>query len=315
MSPGTAPSPRSPGGAGLVGAGGGGAGFLGETAVLRLPGLLALAIAALLTLTAAPASAKETHLLTPPPIGEGGSAPGQLALAAPAGIGVNDTSGDIYVADAGNGRVDQFEANGTFVRSFGSFTTAAFLAVDNASGEESIYVGDTTTNTVSKFEANGTLVSAWGSGGHLSEVEIEPGVFEAFGEIAGIAVGPAGNLFVIRAAEGGGEPTFKLQPDGTFIESFPTSFGTGRYGLAIDSAGDIYKMRAVGIVAKLDPTGASLSEEVDANGRAGIAVAPGTDDLYVAHEASVAQYDPSGTHLDTFGAPGEITEAAGLAVN
>ena len=40
-------------------------------------------------------------------------------MSTPQGIAVNQTSGEVYVTDQGNRRVDQYDANGTFIRSFG----------------------------------------------------------------------------------------------------------------------------------------------------------------------------------------------------
>ena len=45
--------------------------------------------------------------------------PGAGQCEAPEGLAVSKTSGNIYIADSGNNRVDVFSANGTFVRAFG----------------------------------------------------------------------------------------------------------------------------------------------------------------------------------------------------
>jgi hypothetical protein len=84
-----------------------------------------------------PALANTFEGFRPPAIGEGkGSEAGQLELAAPfgvatglngnngaaiagSGVAVNDGNHDVYVADTGNHRVDEFESDGMFVRAFG----------------------------------------------------------------------------------------------------------------------------------------------------------------------------------------------------
>jgi hypothetical protein len=82
-----------------------------------------------------PALANTFEGFRPPAIGEGkGSEAGQLELAAPfglytgqggersvagSGVAVNDKTHDVYVADTGNHRVDEFESDGKFVRTFG----------------------------------------------------------------------------------------------------------------------------------------------------------------------------------------------------
>jgi hypothetical protein len=49
--------------------------------------------------------------------GSGGTGAGQLSN--PAGLAVNNANSNIYVADRGNNRVEQFNANGAFVRAWG----------------------------------------------------------------------------------------------------------------------------------------------------------------------------------------------------
>ena len=120
--------------------------------------------------------------------GEAGSGNGQLALTNRSGVAVNTETGDVYVADTSNSRVQEFEANGTFVRSF-PFTAPAFIAIDNSGGasQGDVYVANPTADSVSKFDANGTLVTSWGNSGHLTGNGTE-----SFGSLAGIAVDPTG---------------------------------------------------------------------------------------------------------------------------
>jgi sugar lactone lactonase YvrE len=311
----TAPSRRSGGGGGLVDGRGIGARFcgVGETAALRLACLIALTLTALMALGVGSAIAGEIHLFTPPPIGEGGPGPGQVSLAAPAGVAVNDTSGDLYVTDAGNARVDQFEADGTFVRSFGSFSAPAFVAVDNsAGGEGSVYVADTTTDAVSKFGADGTLVSAWGTGGQLTGNGSE--TFAELGGVDGVGVNSSGNLFVLA----GGTHMSVFGAGGAFIETFALQFPAGPLGFTIDnsagpSAGDIYARYFAGTeTLKFNPSGGFLSE-VDFGAGTGIAVDPTDGDLYVATGTEVIRYDDDGVRLESFGST-VITQSAGLAV-
>jgi hypothetical protein len=153
-----------------------------------------------LALTATPALANSTHAVSKT-IGEGeGSAAGQLELASNSGVAVSEAGadkGDIYVADTGNHRVDEFEANDTFIRAWGwgvgggigfetctsmcvkglsgsnpgEFEAPAFVAVDNsAGGEGDVYVADTGTGMIQKFTAEGRLEESWGVKGQIGEV-------------------------------------------------------------------------------------------------------------------------------------------------
>src|ERR1700722_20669419 len=70
----------------------------------------ALTVLAVLSLTVAPALAARGHVFTGS-FGSPGSGPGQLGE--PAGIAVNETTGDIYYLDKTNDRVEIFNSTGT----------------------------------------------------------------------------------------------------------------------------------------------------------------------------------------------------------
>src|ERR1700685_4156232 len=53
------------------------------------------------------------------PVSFGAPGPGAGQLEGPEGVAVNDTTGDVYVADTGNDRIDEFEPDGAFVRAWG----------------------------------------------------------------------------------------------------------------------------------------------------------------------------------------------------
>jgi DNA-binding beta-propeller fold protein YncE len=87
--------------------------------VLRLAGLLALTITALLALTAASASAAP-----PAQFGTEGSGAGQINE--PRGIAVDQQSGDLYIADRNNNRIDKFGFLANFLRALvPGFSTGA----------------------------------------------------------------------------------------------------------------------------------------------------------------------------------------------
>jgi DNA-binding beta-propeller fold protein YncE len=280
----------------------------------RLLAALALATAALLTLGAGSVSAAIVHSYSSS-FGEAGSGAGQFEVTDQSGVAVNPTTGDVYLADTGNGRVDQFEANGTFIRSFGSLATPTFLALDPSSGD--LYVADSATDTVAKFEADGTAVTAWGTLGVLDGSTSTTG---AFGELDGLAINAAGDLMVLS----GGTRIDVFAADGSFLEEFPIGFPAHPLGFAVDastsvSAGDIYTFYfGFPETLKFTPTGGFIGEPDHGEGT-GLTVDPSNGDLYVDHGTEITRYDAEGTQLETFGSAeasgGELSAAGALALD
>jgi len=96
-----------------------------------------------------------------------GAGPGELN--APEGLAVNEASGDVYVADSANDRIQQFTPSGAFVRSFGSAGSGAAqlsdpqgLAVNQSTGN--LYVTDQGNLRVDEFSADGAFIRAFGAG-------------------------------------------------------------------------------------------------------------------------------------------------------
>ena len=125
--------------------------------------------------------------------GSSGSAEGQFIVKGGAlgmGVGV-DSSGNVYVGDIGNNRIQKFANDGTFMTRWGSlgegdgeFFRPTYVAVD-ASGN--VYVADTGNNRVQKFTSTGTFISKWGSNG------------DGDGQFAtpfGIAIDSSGHVFI-----------------------------------------------------------------------------------------------------------------------
>jgi hypothetical protein len=274
----------------------------------------ALAVIAFLVLVlpAASASAAQVHEVEAPPIGEAGSGNGQLSLGEHSQIAVNQTSGDIYVSDTGNGRVEEFGPGGGFVRTFGTLGAPTYLAIDNSGGPSNgdVYVVDSSDETISKFTETGTPVAAWGTAGQLT----------GFSELKGITVGIDGDLYAISQEttvnryEQGGSPV-GAPFEGTF-------FGTAPDGLVIDPEGQLTKIRGSGSVVRFSTTGEILSEPDTRAENVALAVEQGTGDLYTLHGGYVRRYtqDCVGTEASHGCAPTEtfgyrtVSGARGIAV-
>jgi hypothetical protein len=276
-----------------------------------------------------------------------------LSLASGSGVAVNSTTHDVYVADTGNRRVDQF-SSGTFVRAWGwgvadglpsfetctlvcqaglsgsgpgQFETPAFVAVDNSGGPSAgdVYVGDTGDNLVSKFTGEGALVESWGVKGQLNGSAASGGPFTG---IAGIALDTSGNLFVYDPNEGKDEQRhwFKFGQDGTAGPTVNVESGSVSVGIGVDGAGSFYKVISGGQVRKFDSSGSPVGPVDEEKGDTGFAIDPATTDIYVDQGGGrVQHFDstcvPSGgnfgtpcTPADSFGS-GDLAGGAGVAVD
>jgi DNA-binding beta-propeller fold protein YncE len=182
--------------------------------------------------------------------GAAGNAAGQFSF--PRAVAV-DAQGKIYVADTGNHRVQVFNADGTFLRQFGSL-----CKLDNRQGcqgegegqfnepwgiavgqDGSIYVSDTWNHRIQKFDPNGKFVTMWGvfesTGGEL-------GKSNAFYGPRSLTIGADGNLY---AMDTGNKRVQIFAPDGTFVNQFGGGgVVEGRFdeptGIGQDAAGNWY---------------------------------------------------------------------------
>jgi DNA-binding beta-propeller fold protein YncE len=100
--------------------------------------------------------------------GSPGSSAGQFIE--PSGVAV-DSSGNVYVTDLLNNRVEKFTGSGTFITQWGSqgsgagqFEDPHGIAVDSSGN---VYVADWTNiygnGRVEKFTSSGTFITQWGS--------------------------------------------------------------------------------------------------------------------------------------------------------
>jgi NHL repeat-containing protein len=203
------------------------------------------ALVGVLAFSSATAVAFETHVAAQPiGSGEKGSGAGQMDLdydyikvgngetvQIPSGIAVNQSTGDIYIADTGNQRIDELEPDGAFMRAWGwgvadgqsrletcgpdafpptltcqagisgsgagQFVHPVFIAVDNSTGPSKgdVYVGDYGDGLVTKFNAEGALESAWGDTTPTPDGQLGP--YTRVGiTLSGIAVDANGDLSV-----------------------------------------------------------------------------------------------------------------------
>ena len=112
----------------------------------------------------------------------GSSGKGNGQFSTPYGVAV-DSSGNVYVADYDNDRVQKFSSDGSFITKWGSsgkgngqFSTPRGVAVDSSGN---VYVTDYDNDRVQKFSSDGSFITKWGSSG-----------------AEGVAVDSSGNVYV-----------------------------------------------------------------------------------------------------------------------
>jgi hypothetical protein len=284
------------------------------------------ALAGAVLFASAPALAKNSYVFSSS-FGSVGSGAGQLS--SPGGVAVNSATHDVYVADPGNVRVDEFDSSGSFIRAWGwgvadglpGFETCtlsclpgipgsepggqlllpSFIAVDNSPGGPSsgdVYVVDSGgNNLIDKFSASGEYIST------------------ITGPFGAVAVDAAGNLW----AEGHARGLLALaefDPTGGAVANWEETEYGGRNAIAVDPADNVYAaLGGNGDVAKYTSAGTRLSFAPTCQECTnGLAFDPSAGVLFADQGTTVLESDPAGSPIQQFGS-GSLTGGQGLAVD
>lgn len=166
--------------------------------------------------------------------GIAGAGNGQFSSVA--GLGV-DASGNVWVADFGNNRIQEFNEKGEYVKQFGASGTEAGRfegPLNVAFSGGNVYVTDFRNNRVQEFSTAGTFLAKFGESGSGSGQFIHPW---------GIASDPSsGNLYVV---DSGNARVEEFTATGAYITRFgsagkePGQFLSAQ-GVAVNASGSVY---------------------------------------------------------------------------
>jgi YD repeat-containing protein len=229
-------------------------------------------------------------------VGIEGSGNGQFSE--PKAIAINPSTGNIYIVDSGNDRIQEISSSGTFIRAFGSegsgtgeLSEPQGAAIDS---KGYVWVADAGNNRIEEFNEEGKSPATFGSAGTGTDE------FETPNDIT-ISWG---NLYVADYAN---NRIDELSPTGAFIQA------TG-YGV-LDGASK----------AEVCTTTCRAGIAGSGNGQfsspARIATDPNSGDLYVSDHGNtrVVELAPGGAYLGKFGASGsgegQFTNLKGVTVN
>ena len=221
---------------------------------------------------------------------EGGPGGGKGQFDNPHGIAV-DSAGNIFVADTGNGRIQKFSPNGTFVTSIAT-TDPHGIAIDRAGN---IYVAEIgSKHHVQKLGPDGKLISEWA-----------PGLYGP----RKIAIGPDDSIYVV---DSGDNRIVKLSPNGQVLASCGSAgTGDGQFrgvsSVAVDPTNKVYVADPMNSrIQVFDSNGKfltrwSIPEWAQPLGFEDLAIDPDRGRLYAssAHMNTILVFDLQGNRLGT----------------
>lgn len=256
-----------------------------------------------------------------------------------------DPSGNVWVVDKGNHRVQVFSPGGSARGAYGSegtgagqFKEAWDIAVNQSTGN--VYVTDSSNNRIEELNSSGAFVETigWGVSDGKEELEVCTSSCRAgsagsgdgqFNYPIGITIDAHGNLWV---ADDGNNRVQEISEAGAFVSKFG-SYGTGNgqfnelRGIAI-SEGELYVIdRGNDRIEEFSTSGAYLNQFGSKGSSSGefnepfaIAVNPTTGNLFISDGGNnrTQEFTPAGRFLTEWMAWSESHELEaplGLAIN
>jgi hypothetical protein len=230
------------------------------------------------------------------------------SFAAVGAVAVDQSSGDVYVLDAGAGTVTKYGATGNPVN-FSTTGTDVIQGVEAGSANEIAVDNSTGPARGDIYVANISTVRIYSSGGVL--------LGELTGSFpCGVAVDHTGNLYVGFYPE----TVKKYTPTSNLVSASDEVASMGGLNsicnVAVDGEGNLYAASFAGGVSKYEAlqfgSPAAIGTEIDGEGST-LAVDQATNDVYIDEGSQVAQYNSSGTKLGSSGS-GSLSGSQGVAI-
>jgi len=225
-------------------------------------------------------------------VGGFGSGTGQFN--SPSGISL-DPSGNVWVADTYNNRIQEFASDGQFLQALGvvALTLPHGLAIDRSGN---IWVASTFSHQVDEFAGDGRLLRTFGAGG--SEVG-------QFRYPVGIAADSKGSIWV---ADSVNNRIQEFSNGGAFIREFG-SLGSGNgqfldpHGVVVDAGGNVWT--ADERVQEFTSTGSFVQAfHAGEHGRPGGIALDSAGNIWVTSDSYVCEFASTGSLILEFGSQG-----------
>jgi DNA-binding beta-propeller fold protein YncE len=138
-------------------------------------------------------------------LGKPGARPGELRN--PMGVAVNQDTGEIIVADTGNGRVQRFDSYGRFLGIIGDSDMQGLAAMSNPQAVTTdlygrVYVADTLARRILQFDPLGRFLGYYG--GSIGPNQCPGSLNLNLDEPRSLAVSDVGRLYIADAQRGAG---------------------------------------------------------------------------------------------------------------
>jgi DNA-binding beta-propeller fold protein YncE len=264
-----------------------------------------------------------TQLTTPAFLNQFGAEAAQLSHPLSDSV---DASGNVWVTDNGNNRIEKFSPGGALVAAYGSYGSGSGqfsgpwgIAVNQSNGN--VYVTDQANYRVEELSSSGSFIRSFGSQGTGNG---------QFSTLAGVAVDSSGNVWVadygnnrIQEFNEKGEYKQKFGSEGTGNSQFkgPLNIAFSGGNLYVTDYGNNRVQEFSTAGAYVSQFGSSGSGNGQFLNPYGIAGDPISGNLYVVDNGHtrVQEFSPAGAFITKFGSSGtgagQFVSPTGVAVN